>query len=142
MIKKTTLCLLAFTTLAFYAKAQSCPPVDVPDILFQDSDGDGIDGDKTRAVFLDATYGDDSWAGTMSQPVKTLEKAVQLAAGAHKDVYAAKGNYVLSSTLVLTGGVSLYGLYAGKPSWQRNLSNTTYIGGQPLSPAIRIQNAL
>jgi hypothetical protein len=100
---------LAFTNLA-----------DKPDDAFTDSNGDGIDGDVTRAIFV-ATSGNDSSAGTMSQPVRTIAEGIRRAAAANKDVYVAAGVYS-SSTLNLSNGVSIYGGY-NPADWSRSDAN-------------------
>jgi hypothetical protein len=46
---------------------QACNPhvTDRPDLCFVDSNCDGIDGDPTTAIFVDAANGNDSWPGTL-----------------------------------------------------------------------------
>jgi hypothetical protein len=113
-----------------HTTAQVCPPADVPDPLFQDTNGDGIDGDTSRAIFV-ATTGSDANPGTMSQPVLTIQYAISLAAAAlpMRDVYVAGGSYLSASPIALASGVSIYGLFDGPPFWGRSGGNTTTIGG-------------
>jgi hypothetical protein len=103
---------------------------DVPDPNFQDTNGDGIDGDKNKAIFVAAPpFGNDANLGTMLAPVATLEHAIALAASAGKDVYVAAGIYSPAAPLRLASGVSLYGLYDGTTNWGRNAQNVTIITG-------------
>lgn len=107
---------------------------DKPDCLLEDTNGDGIDGDIARAVFVaPEPWGSDSNPGTLDKPVATIEKGIELAAAAspRKDVYVAAGTYSpTGGTLVMQSGVSIYGLYDGTTRWGRSLSNiTSIIGG-------------
>src|SRR5512141_464745 len=56
----------------------SCTPTgaDDPDDAFADTDCDGIDGDKTKAIFVGPS-GNDSAPGTIEEPVRSLAKAVE-----------------------------------------------------------------
>ncbi len=108
--------------------AQTCPPRDIPDNLFQDVNGDGIDGDSTKAIFV-AVTGNDTYTGTKQKPVKTIEKGIQLAALAGKDVYVSMGTYILTAPLRIVSGVSLYGEFNCTAGWSRSATNTTIISG-------------
>jgi len=110
------------------AFSQNCPPADVPDVLFQDINGDGIDGDITHAIFV-AVSGSDTYPGTMQQPVKTIQKGIQLASVTGKDVYVSRGTYVLTSPLQMVSGVSLYGQFDCTNNWARSNADTTIISG-------------
>jgi hypothetical protein len=80
---------------------------------FADTNGDGIDGDFTRAVFLaPPPFGNDLNPGTALAPVATLEHAVELAESVplRQSVYAAKGTYNLALPLLMPPRVSLFGL--------------------------------
>ncbi|MBI4585554.1 MAG: DUF1565 domain-containing protein, partial [Planctomycetes bacterium] len=103
------------------------PEIDVPDGLFVDADCDGIDGDKRHTVFVaPPSFGSDANPGTMNQPVATIEKGIQLAAAAGKDVYVAKGEY-RPFRITLQSGVSLYGQFDGTPAWGRAPENATVV---------------
>lgn len=112
-------------------RAQDCPPADVPDPLYQDTNFDGIDGDTARAVFVSDAAGDDLNPGTMSLPVRTIAQGILLASSFSpaRDVYVAGGSYVLTGTLEMVSGVSLFGRYDGPPGWQRSDAETTTISG-------------
>jgi hypothetical protein len=87
---------------------------------FEDSNCDGIDGDRQRAVFLSAAAGDDANPGTMEQPVRTLAAASLRAQDATdgKDLYLAVGDYDgLSSFPADVRGV--FGGYLQDASWAR-----------------------
>jgi hypothetical protein len=94
--------------------------VDVPDDAFIDSNGDGIDGDVARAIFV-ATSGNDGSPGTMAQPLRTMAEGIQRATAANKDVYVATGVYA-SATLNLANRVSIYGGYSAV-DWSRSDAN-------------------
>lgn len=98
--------------------------VDVPDLGFVDSNCDGIDGDVNKAIFV-SPRGNDSNAGTMALPVKTVAKAITLASAAHKDVYAALGTY--NESVTLATGVGIYGGYDDANKWSRAMNNMTTI---------------
>ena len=100
-------------------EGSSCTPkpgLDVPDDDFADSNCDGIDGDKTRAIFV-APSGDDGAAGTLDRPVQSISKAVALATTAAKDVYVCNGTY--AGPVSITAAVSLYGGYDCVNGWRR-----------------------
>ncbi|HTL59100.1 MAG TPA: hypothetical protein VL361_25730 [Candidatus Limnocylindrales bacterium] len=116
----------------FYRLLNDTNAIDVPDASFIDSNGDGIDGDAQRAIFVATPpLGNDSNLGTMAAPVATLEHGVLLAAAQHKNVYVAAGTYTLNSPLQLISGVSLYGQYDGTTNWGRGIQNLTVISGGP-----------
>ncbi len=89
--------------------------VDDPDLWGMDSNCDSIDGDKTKAVFLNGYSGNDGSSGEFGKQVKTLVRATQLAKEQGKDVYVAGGTYSLND-IELTGNVDLYGGFSNK-SW-------------------------
>jgi hypothetical protein len=118
--------LLCATTVA--GRAQVCPPADVPDPLYQDTNGDGIDGHSTAAVFVSGALGNDADPGTLSQPKATLAAAIAQAVIEGKDVYVDEGTYAVG-TLTLASGVSLYGQFDAASGWSRSPSNTTFLQG-------------
>lgn len=85
---------------------------DPPDDNFVDSNGDGIDGDIAKAVFVVAG-GSDSNPGTIAAPKATIGAAIAEAAGdpSKTEVYVSLGTY--SETVELAAGVSVYGGYNG-----------------------------
>ncbi|HLP19534.1 MAG TPA: DUF1565 domain-containing protein, partial [Chitinophagales bacterium] len=135
---KHLLTLLCFSFFLSPSFAQNCLPSDKPDVLFRDIDGDGIDGDKNNAIFVDVLTGNDNQAGTMAQPVYTITKGIELAALAGKDVYVAKGIYVVSAAIQLVSGVNVYGGFSGQPLWSRSNADTTIIQG--ISTAVLAEN--
>src|SRR3954462_14017500 len=60
---------------------------DRPDVKFEDSNCDGIDGDRNRAIFVDAIAGNDANAGDRAHPKRTLASALVAAKAVVKDVY-------------------------------------------------------
>ena len=98
---------------------------DLPDVEFEDTDCDGIDGTAARAIFV-APAGDDGATGTMGNPVHSMQVAVNLAKDAGKDVYAAGGSYV--GTVSVASGVGIYGGYTPL-SGARSSSEVTTIKG-------------
>jgi len=114
---------------------------DVPDNAYFDANCDGIDGDPSRAVFVaPPPFGSDANDGTMTRPVATLEKGIQLAGSLTpvKDIYVARGTYTPSGPLQLVSGVSLYGQYDGTTNWNRASTNVTAI--QAAGTAVLAQN--
>ena len=104
---------------------------DLPDAAFLDSNGDGIDGDLRRAIFVDGITGSPTGDGSIDQPLDTLQAAIDLAAvTAGKDhVYVSRGTYtgVGSGAIVLVDGVSIWGGYDASRGWRRKASFTTRI---------------
>src|SRR6476659_7998976 len=62
--------------------------VDKPDLSFEDTNCDGVDGDLAKAVWVSVVTGNDAAPGTQTSPKKTLAAAITLAASEGKDVYA------------------------------------------------------
>ncbi|MBI5512254.1 MAG: hypothetical protein HY909_00710, partial [Deltaproteobacteria bacterium] len=115
----------------------ACTPAtgaDNPDALAADTDCDGIDGSVARAVFVSPS-GDDGNPGTMALPKRTLAAAVATAATGMRDVYADRGTY--NESLTLVSGVSVYGGFnagtprAGAPrgSWGRAPGEQSSLNG-------------
>jgi hypothetical protein len=100
---------------------------DKPDLMFQDTNCDGIDGTITNAIFVDTITGTVGAAGTMAAPLKTIEAGIQLAAAQSpvKDVYVSKGTY--GETITMMNGVSIYGGYDASMHWARSGTNATSI---------------
>jgi len=95
---------------------------DLPDDEFVDANCDGIDGDKTKAIFV-APSGADGAPGTMDAPLKKLAEAVDRAAMDGKSVYVCNGTY--QENVVLTAGVSIYGGFDCAAGWKRTLERAT-----------------
>ncbi len=89
---------------------------DLPDDNFEDSNCDGIDGDRAQAIFV-ASSGSDTAPGTVEQPVKTIAKAVSLAAAAKKYVLVANGSYA-DAIVIDHVAVNIHGGYQPM-GWQR-----------------------
>jgi hypothetical protein len=108
-----------------------CTATDTPELGFVDANCDGIDGDLSKAIFVDTVSGNDSSAGTKAAPKKTISSGLSAAAAANpkKEVYVSKGVY--SEAVTLANGVSLYGGYDASNGWSRSNSNTTIL----LSPS-------
>jgi len=102
------------------APGTSCvaaPGPDEPDDHFADTNCDGIDGDKSRAIFV-APMGSDAAAGSMDKPVKTIGHAMEVAVAAKKSIYVCNGSYAERIALQ-TSAVSLYGGYDCAAGWRR-----------------------
>jgi hypothetical protein len=82
--------------------------VDKPDLNFEDTNCDGIDGDLSKAIFV-TLGGNDGAPGTLTNPKRTINAAVTAAAAAGRDVYVAGGEYVESVNLA--DNVGIYGGY-------------------------------
>lgn len=98
------------------------PGPDDPDDDFEDTNCDGIDGDKTKAIFV-APTGSDSAAGSFDAPVATITKGISLAAAAKKDVYICNDTY--AESVSITTGVRLFGAFDCKAGWSRTGDKTS-----------------
>ncbi|MHB8872159.1 MAG: MopE-related protein, partial [Myxococcaceae bacterium] len=103
---------------------------DLPDDAILDSNCDGIDGQITKAYFVDCGGGSDSAAGTMGAPFATLAHALSVA-GPGKDQILVTGTCTESVTL--KDGVGLYGGYSS--TFTRSLATPATVsqlsGGGP-----------
>jgi hypothetical protein len=94
-------------------------------------DDAGCVGRTCIGTFVSATTGDDDDPGTADKPVRTISRAIEIAAnlGGHQSVYVAAAHYTEKVTLV--EGVSLFGGYACGPivcAWTRDVEkNDTWI---------------
>ena len=106
------------------------PGDDHPDGL--DQNCDGIDGDRSRALFV-SKVGDDFAAGTPEAPLLTIGAALEQAADPNarvRDIYVATGVY--SENITLVDGIKLYGGYAlGFRERNRAQHPTTILGRPP-----------
>jgi len=102
---------------------------DLPDANFTDSNGDGIDGDVNRAIFVDALSGSPTGSGTRNDPLLDLQAAIDLAAATpgRDHVYVSRGTYagVGGGAIALAEGVSVWGGYDAARKWRRSASYTT-----------------
>lgn len=99
---------------------------------YRDTNGDGIDGDFARAIFLaPPPFGNDLNPGTATAPVASLEQAVELAESIplRQSVYMAKGTYIVESPLQMPPRVSLFGWFDGTTNWTYSADNLTRIVG-------------
>ena len=107
-----------------------CPSrEDVPDLAFEDTNCDGIDGDVARAVFV-ATNGAPFNLGTIDQPLDDVNAAIALAASDpdRDHVYVSEGTY--PGIVTLLDGVSVWGGYSRANGWARSGAyTTTFVGG-------------
>lgn len=117
-----------------------CNPsaVDDPDDDFTDSNCDGIDGDKTKAVFV-APTGSDTADGSMATPVATLGHGIELAIANNKDVYVCKGDYTQAPIQLNSKGVRVYGGYDCTAQWARNSQSQAHFVSTS-STALSIKN--
>lgn len=77
-----------------------------------DQNCDGIDGDRSVALFVSKT-GSDLGSGSLDEPLLSLREALTraaVAASGIRDIYVATGVY--SENITLINGVSLYGGYS------------------------------
>src|SRR5690606_35407045 len=78
---------------------------DRPDMAFEDRNCDGIDGDTSRAIFV-TPGGSDAAPGTLTNPVRTVQRGVSLASAQGKHVYDAGGECAESVRGASDGGIS------------------------------------
>ncbi len=104
---------------------------DKPDLQFEDSNCDGIDGTEANAIFVAASAANDAGTGSKENPLKTLALAISQAKAAtpDKDVYLITGTFD-QGTVNLESGVSLYGGYK-LVTGQRSNTEPTLIKGRP-----------
>lgn len=95
---------------------------DRPDKYGTDSNCDGIDGDISKAIFVDSTKNDQN-DGTKAKPVRTLAKALDLArTQGKKQILMAGGVYDIDEPVTLIPGVSIYGGFESD-TWLRSLDS-------------------
>ena len=99
---------------------------DKPDFAFEDTNCDGIDGDVSKAIFVDGGGGLDTRSGTKDFPKKTIANAIVAAKAAGKDVYVAAGTY--PEALTLDTNVSIYGGFTPNFSARTIVEPTTVTG--------------
>lgn len=105
---------------------------DRPDLAFEDRNCDGIDGDRSKAIFV-SLGGNDAAPGTLTNPVRTIQKGVALASAQGKDVYVAGGEY--AESVAVADGVGIYGGY--EPiTGKRTRDQVTIIRGGPAILAV------
>lgn len=100
---------------------------DRPDLMFEDTNCDGIDGDEATAIFVDGASGSDSNPGTRAMPKATIQAGIDTAAGMGFDVYVSQGTY--DETLSLSSGVGVYGGYQASMGWARATTAVVDISG-------------
>ncbi len=103
-------------------------PSDIPDLSFEDTNCDGIDGDEAKAIFVDILTGSNSNNGTKNSPVKTIIKALTMSSSSGKNqILISQGTY--PGALNLKAGVSLYGGYDSANGWVRASGNIVTVNG-------------
>jgi hypothetical protein len=88
--------------------------------------------DVDNAIFVNPRLGegDDTNPGTMDEPVRTLQRALELAESRtpNADIYLQAGGYRTTTTLTIKDDMSLYGGFAA--GWTRTATFPTRILGQ------------
>ncbi len=115
----------------------SCVPTamsDVPDDEFADSNCDGIDGDKSKAVFV-SPDGKDTGDGSFGSPVSTITKGIELAGAQKKDVYVCTAEYA-ENVVVDTKAVSIFGGYECA-DWSRGNTHANVIPAAGIALTLR-----
>jgi hypothetical protein len=100
-----------------YSAAPSYAQQDAPDAAYIDADCDGVDGDASSSVFVDAARSPGAvGCGTRDLPCATLSEALAAArAGGKSALLLRAGRY--AGPLILDGSVSVYGGY--RDDWSR-----------------------
>jgi len=88
-------------------------------------DNDTAELNNNNFIFVDATHGTATAAGTMEDPLDTIQEGIDLAATESKDVCVAEGTYQVDSDtaniIEMNSAVSLYGGYRNNEgSWTRD----------------------
>ena len=125
-----------------FEAAPSCVPVrgpDVPDDDFADSNCDGIDGNKSNAIFV-SPDGDDGHNGAFGLPVSTISKALEIAAAQGKDVYVCVGEYA-ENVVIDTKAVSIFGGY-DCVDWSRGNARPNVIPAAGIALTLRKVSAV
>jgi hypothetical protein len=122
------------------ATATDCKPLDkavfpgatdTPDLAFEDTNCDGVDGDLAKAVFVSSAAANDSGTGSKENPLATFAAAVAKAKAEEKDVYVTGGTY--NQILEVEDGVGVFGGY--KPvTGERSRTEKTVIDGPAVAP--------
>ena len=100
---------------------------DLPDLTYEDTNCDGIDGARAAAVFV-SPAGSDAAAGTAEAPFATVAKAVSVAAAGGLDVYVAVGRY--EGSVTITKPMGIYGGYS-PDGFKRPAPGVSEIAGSP-----------
>jgi hypothetical protein len=87
-------------------------------------------GGTTDAGVFVATAGDDTAAGTQSEPLRTINHAIAVAAASQQDVYVSQGIY--AEAISLADGVDVHGGYEPE-TWVRSSSAEVVITGWPIA---------
>ncbi len=92
---------------------------DLPDDDFLDTDCDGIDGQRDRAIFV-AIDGNDGNDGSLENPKRNIQSGINAAylASPKKYVIVSDGYYY--ETIQFKNGVSVYGGYSRSNHWMRS----------------------
>ena len=113
---------------------QTCNPMegaqssDTPDPDFKDTNCDGVDGNVSKALFVDVYSGKDSNPGTKSKPFKSITHALTKASSSGKNqILVSQGSY--SGQITLKNGVSIYGGYNASAGWTRSEGNSVQLHG-------------
>ncbi|MDG0977539.1 MAG: hypothetical protein P8P69_08170 [Ilumatobacter sp.] len=119
---------LDVSTLAFTLEVAGTDGVATDDVIVR------VLEDADQAVFVDGERGDDSAAGSIDAPVRSLAAAVESAPG--RDVYVRSvGTYdTTAASLELSDGMSMYGGF--DENWMRNVNQRVVINGAAI--AIRL----
>ncbi len=109
--------------------------LDPPDHLGQDANCDGIDGEVDRGIFV-SPGGNDTNPGTITAPVRTIQRGIDLARDdAQRDhVYVANGVY--TESIAIENGVSVFGGYSSDFRRRNPSGYETAIFGLPSTPAL------
>ena len=105
-----------------WGACQAPSPNDDPDSAFTDSNCDGIDGDRARAIFV-ASGGVNSGSCGLdyNDPCQTISFGITRAVQASRPhVYVQNGTY--GGGLTMTNGISVFGGY--NFNWRRNTYST------------------
>lgn len=110
-------------------------PFDLTDASYgtinPDTNCDGIDGDISRALFVDILGGNDNNPGTKDLPLASINAALtELAASSNSNldhIYVSRGTY--EESILLVDGVSIFGGYNAQDGWTRSAGNVVTVSG-------------
>ena len=88
-----------------------------------------------KAIVYLSAHGKDSYDGTRTRPLKTLNEALLLADKKNRNtIYVTEGEYLINDTITLNNDISIIGGF-NLESWGKSSSRTVFSAGSSHNPA-------
>lgn len=116
---RPTVCIIIFIIVSSLA-ITSCGQSE------SDTDNGSTDNGSTTTGLWVATDGSDSNPGTISQPFRTISKAIETVSSANRNIRLVGGTYSETTGLTLSDGISIYGGYGPLESGTRQRDVDAY----------------